>query len=189
MAGKLTAAQLAVIKRKAKPKEMDPADEAGELNIVPFLDIIVNILMFILATITTVFTATIAVPAPRSGPPTPGPPADNEEITLTVQVVREGYLVGAPGGFLQPGCQSVAAAAVTVPLVGGRYDAAALTQCMITIRNKPEWREQLAGRKTIQVGFNADVTYRDMVLTLDALRETRPGARDLFIEPTLGILR
>ena len=27
MAGKLTAAQLAVINRKAKPKEVDPADE------------------------------------------------------------------------------------------------------------------------------------------------------------------
>ena len=48
MAGKLSAAQLAVINRKAKPKEVDPADEAGETNIVPFLDIITNILMFIL---------------------------------------------------------------------------------------------------------------------------------------------
>jgi biopolymer transport protein ExbD len=187
MAGKLSAAQHAVIRRKAKPKELDPADEAGELNIVPFLDIITNILMFILATITTVFTATISVPAPRASSG-PGAPSDNEEINITVKVVREGYIVGAPGGFLQPGCTAVAQAAITVPLQGGQHDAEGLTRCMVAIRSNPEWRAQLENRRNINVAVNGDLPYHVLVKTLDALRETRPGARDLFTEPALGIL-
>ncbi len=188
MAGKLSAAQLAVIKRKAKPKEMDPADEAGELNIVPFLDIITNILMFILATITTVFTATISVPAPRASTGSNSVP-DADEINLTVKITRDGYIVGAPGGFLQPGCTTVGAAAITVPMLRGEYDGEGLTRCMEAARNKPEWREQLATRRNIQVAVNGDVPYHVLVLTLDHLRETRAGARDMFTEPALGILQ
>lgn len=188
MAGKLTAAQLAVINRKAKPKEVDPGEEGGELNIIPFLDIITNVLMFLLATITTVFTATISVPAPRAstGPSAPG---QSDEVNITVKVVREGYIVGAPGGFLQPGCTAVSNAALTVPLVGGQHDAAGLTRCMQAIRNNPEWRSELANRRNIQVAVNGDVPYHVLVTTLDALRESRPGARDLFTEPALGILQ
>src|SRR5262245_51862513 len=109
MSGKLSVAQHAIIRRKAKPKQVDVADEGGELNIIPFLDIVVNVLMFLLATITTTFTATIAVPAPRAnnGPSAPG---SSEEVNITVKIVRDGYIVGAPGGFLQPGCTSVASA-------------------------------------------------------------------------------
>ena len=188
MSGKLSAAQHATINRKAKPKEMDPTDEAGELNIIPFLDIITNILMFILATITTVFTATIAIPAPRSSSG-PSAPADSDEINLTVKITHDGYIVGAPGGFLQPGCTTVGAAAITVPLQRGEYDGEGLTRCMESARNKPEWREQLATRHNIQVAVNGDVPYSVLVTTLDHLRESHPGARDMFTEPALGILQ
>jgi len=186
--GKLSVAQLASIRRKAKPKELDPADEAGELNIVPFLDIITNILMFILATIATVFTATIAIPAPSSSHG-PGAPSDADDINLTVQVTNQGYIIGAPGGFLQPGCTTVASAAIAVPMQNGTYDPAGLTACMVAARNKPEWSAQLGTKRTINASFNQDVKYSDMVQTLDALRESRPGLHDLFTEPGLGILR
>ncbi|MDP3276411.1 MAG: biopolymer transporter ExbD [Deltaproteobacteria bacterium] len=188
-----TAAQHAYINRKSKPREHDPADAGGEINIVPFLDIVTNILMFILATITTVFTATIAMPAPSSGPSTGGG-AGNTEVNITVKIVRDGYIVGAPGGFLQPGCSAVAGAALTVPLIPGpagqapMHDYLALTRCMETIRNNPEWRTELADNHKIQIAGNQDIPYRVLVGTLDAVRETRLGAKDMFFEPTLGIL-
>lgn len=187
MAGTFTAAQRAIIRRKAKPKELDPADKAEEPAIIPFLDVIMNILMFLLATITTIFVATISTPAPRAGGG-PGAAADSDDINITVKVVREGYIVGAAGGFLQPGCTTVGPATITVPLQNGRHDAEGLTRCMITIRSKPEWREQLANRRNINVAVNGDLPYHVLVTTLDALRESRPGARDMFTEPTLGIL-
>ena len=187
MSGKLTAAQHAIVKRKAKPKHVDPADEAGELNIIPFLDIVTNILMFILATITTVFTATIAVPQPASSN-SAGPPSDRDEFNVTVKVMREGYVVGASGGFLQPGCTVVGNASITVPLLNGVHDGPALTRCMQAIRSHPEWGPQLRTRHNINVATNGDVPYHTLVETLDAVRESRPNAADLFTEPTLGIL-
>ena len=41
----LTAAQRGKIRRLSQPRELAPDEEGGELNIVPFLDIIVNILI------------------------------------------------------------------------------------------------------------------------------------------------
>lgn len=181
-----TPSQLAWIHRKSKPKPHDPADGGGELNIIPFLDIVMNILMFVLASVTTVFTATIPMPAPSSGPGGGG--GGSNEINITLKITREGYIVGAPGGFLQPGCQAVAAATLTVPLQGGQHDFAALTRCMTAIRNNPEWRSELADNHKIQIAANQDISYRVLVGTLDAVRESRAGAKDMFTEPTLGIL-
>jgi biopolymer transport protein TolR len=186
MSGKsFTAAQLSWINRKSKPKPHDPADGGGELNIVPFLDIIMNILMFILASITTVFTATIPMPAPSNSS---GPGAASNEVNITLKVVREGYIVGAPGGFLQPGCRSTGAATLAVPLANGQHDFSGLTRCMEAIRSNPEWRDQLRDNHKIQIAGNQDIPYRVLVGTLDAVRETRLGAKDMFTEPTLGML-
>ena len=54
----LTTAQRSKIRRLSQPKELAPDEEGGELNIVPFLDIIMNILIFVLATVAVTFTAT-----------------------------------------------------------------------------------------------------------------------------------
>ncbi|MGC4086556.1 MAG: hypothetical protein QM756_01420 [Polyangiaceae bacterium] len=45
---------------------MSPDEEGGELNIVPFLDIVVNILIFVLATVAVTFTASIETQPPAS---------------------------------------------------------------------------------------------------------------------------
>ncbi|RYE80303.1 MAG: hypothetical protein EOO74_02345, partial [Myxococcales bacterium] len=63
----LSAAQRSRIRRLSQPREHDPADAGGELNIVPFLDIVMNVLMFVLATIPAVFTATIDIEPPSMG--------------------------------------------------------------------------------------------------------------------------
>jgi biopolymer transport protein TolR len=61
---KLSAAQRGKIRRLSQPKELAPDEEGGELNIVPFLDIIVNILIFVLATVAVTFTSTIETNPP-----------------------------------------------------------------------------------------------------------------------------
>ncbi len=43
-----------------------PQDEGGgELNVVPFLDIILNVLMFVLATLAVTFTTRLEVSPPK----------------------------------------------------------------------------------------------------------------------------
>ncbi len=63
---KLSAAQRGKIRRLSQPAELSPDEEGGELNIVPFLDIIMNILIFVLATVAVTFTATIDTTPPAS---------------------------------------------------------------------------------------------------------------------------
>jgi len=61
---KLSAAQRSKVRRLSRPRELAPDEEGGELNIVPFLDIITNVLMFVLATI-SVTTGTATCSADR----------------------------------------------------------------------------------------------------------------------------
>ena len=64
---RLSTAQIGKIRRLSQPRELSPDEEGGELNIVPYLDIVVNILMFVLSTLAVTFTATIETLPPASG--------------------------------------------------------------------------------------------------------------------------
>src|SRR5947209_7371 len=93
---RLSASQRSKIRRLTEPKELAPDEEGGELNIVPFLDIIMNVLMFVLATVSVTFTATIETSPPRAGGrPTNKP--DTPSLGLTVIVVPDGFSVKARG--------------------------------------------------------------------------------------------
>lgn len=206
-----TAAQHALINRKSKPKELGPDETGGELNIVPFLDIIVNVLIFVLASIATIFTATIPVPAPGRSNSTGRPGAQGESLNLTVQILQEGYIIGARGGFLAPGCRDVAGrGTVAVPNLpqadaeGRRHDFATLTRCMQAIRQ--QFPQEVSGEDghNINISVNATIPYGILVGTIDAVRESRPGACRLpeesraadysapecmFPKATLGVLQ
>lgn len=207
---KFTAAQHALIAKRSKHKELGPDEGGGELNIIPFLDIIMNVLMFLLATIATVFTATIPVPAPASGPNRPNNTQQQERLNITVKISPTGYIIGAAGGFLLPGCTTVGAAALTIPnrsapdADGHMQDFEALTQCMQAIRRNPQWADEVRDDHSINVSPNGEIPYGVMVKTIDAVREARAGACHiaedgrggdfsnsdcLFPEVTLGVLR
>src|ERR1700721_1246501 len=64
---KLSAAQRSRVRRLSLGRELAPDEEGGELNIVPFLDIITNVMMFVLATVAVTFMATIDSNPPRRG--------------------------------------------------------------------------------------------------------------------------
>src|SRR5208282_6874988 len=91
---KLSAAQRSRIRRLSAPKELAPDEEGGELNIVPFLDIVTNVLMFVLATVSVTFTATIDTFPPRAGGSGARPPS-TPTLGLTVLIVGEGISLKA----------------------------------------------------------------------------------------------
>ncbi|MEO7330302.1 MAG: hypothetical protein ABI193_17125, partial [Minicystis sp.] len=64
----LSPAQRSQIRRLSQPRESAPGEEAGELNVVPYLDIITNIMMFVLASIAVTFASTIDTRAAAVGP-------------------------------------------------------------------------------------------------------------------------
>src|SRR3954453_4659333 len=91
---KLSAAQRSRIRRLSAPKELAPDEEGGELNIVPFLDIITNVLMFVFATVSVTFTATIETNPPRAGGGA-GHKPEQPTLSLTVIVVLHGFILKA----------------------------------------------------------------------------------------------
>ena len=118
----LTASQRRYIRRKTRRPDSDPASESDELNIVPFLDVVVNLIMFLLISMTVVLSvAEVRAQLPSYGPGTPG-------WSASVVITEGGVTVSDGQGTLAPGCRAYGAGP-TVANVGGEPDWLALRAC------------------------------------------------------------
>ena len=170
-------------KRKLRPKE---DEEAGELNIVPYLDILMNLIIFMLLSMTGLATFGILnVNAPNYGGPSAGTGSDNSEkpLLLTVGISKNGFYVAATGGVLPGQAEGQGAAlgegAPTVARKGQDYDFVALTEKMKEIKTA------FPGETKVIIAAEADVSYEVLVGTMDATRETQ-DRKLLFPDVTLG---
>ena len=87
-------------KRKLRIRERD---EGEGLNIVPYLDILMNLIMFMLLTITGLSAFGILnVNAPNYGGPSTQvtDEGDKPKLLLTVLISKKGFYVAATGGVL-----------------------------------------------------------------------------------------
>lgn len=166
---------------KLQHEEAGP-EEDGELNIVPYLDIMVNLIMFLLvAQATMVSLGMIDVTAPTYGAPGPSAGADpsQQQLRLTVGIARDGFYIAAKGGVL-PGEEAettgeltkdgVTRSAPTIPKkANGTYDYPALARKLRGIKT--------AFPKTTSVFVAAEplTPYEAIVKTLDATREDAKG--------------
>jgi biopolymer transport protein ExbD len=97
-------------------------DEAGELNLVPYMDIVTNIIIFLLASVVNqVALGNINVSSPTiqagGGPSDQDNQPDKPPLNLTITVGATGYVVAASGGVLP-----------AIPkLPNGQYDYKTLT--------------------------------------------------------------
>jgi biopolymer transport protein TolR len=177
----LSAGQRAKIRRLAAPHDAAPEDEGGELNVVPFLDIITNVLMFVLATVAITFTATIeTAPPPRPGIRPPG----ESRLGLTVLVVPEGFSVKAKGGNVAPGCIDTGGG-LAVPKRGNEYDYESLKACAVKLKASAT---TFSDERDVMISANAQVPYDVVIATLDAMRRTDSGD-DLFPQVSFGVAR
>lgn len=176
----LSAAQRAKIRRLSAPHDGEPDDEGGELNVVPFLDIITNVLMFVLATVAITFTATIETSPPQRGIRAP----DSQRLGLTVLVVPEGFSVKAKGGNVATGCIDTGSG-LAVPKRGDAYDYESLKACAVKLKASAS---TFADERDVMISANAQVPYDVVIATLDAMRRTDRGD-DLFPQVSFGVAR
>jgi biopolymer transport protein TolR len=138
---KLSASQRAKVRRLSAPKELAPDEEGGELNIVPFLDIVTNVLMFVLATVSVTFTATIDSYPPRAGGGAGRTPT-TKTLSLTVIIVNEGFSIKASGGNVAPGCSDTGPG-LAIPKKGNDYDFEGLRDCAAKLKSAaPEFESE-----------------------------------------------
>ena len=175
MSEKLSAAQKARIRRLSAPKELSPDEEGGELNIVPFLDIVVNILIFVLATVAVTFTTSIETNPPGSGGKGVRHEQSEKSLGLTIFAVEEGFSIKAQGGNVSPGCTG-AGPGLAIPKRGDQYDYAGLKACAAKLKKAaPEFEEETQAFLTANPG----TAYKIIIDTMDAVR-TDEGGQDLF---------
>ena len=182
---KLSAGQRSKVRRLSAPRELSPDEEGGELNIVPFHDIITNVLMFVLATITVTFTTMIDSQPPRQGGPSARAPT-KPALSLNIIVIDKGFIVSAFGQRIGEGCQG-AGSGMAVGLRSGDgppdYDYASLTQCAKRLKNQvPEAADETAATITA----NKDIPYQVIISTIDAIRRSDDG-QELFPDINFGV--
>ncbi|HLV20577.1 MAG TPA: biopolymer transporter ExbD, partial [Polyangiaceae bacterium] len=178
----LSAAQRAKVRRLSVPRELAPDEEGGELNIVPFLDIIVNILIFVLATVAVTFTASIETTPPSSRGAGVRSTIESEALNLTVLIVNDGFSIKASGGNVAPGCDGVGPG-IAIPKRSGKYDYDALTRCAMKLKNaSPDFRDE----SQVILSANPGTEYQVVIGVIDAVRDT-PDGEDLFPDVNFGM--
>ncbi|MCC6662249.1 MAG: biopolymer transporter ExbD [Polyangiaceae bacterium] len=180
----LTAAQRGRIRRLSQPRELSPDEEGGELNIVPFLDIIMNVLIFVLATIAVTFTATIDTTPPASQSGGVRSSVESTALNLTIFIVNEGFSLKASGGNIAPGCEG-AGPGITIPKKGNQYDFELLNTCAARLKKaSPEFDDETQ----VFITANPGTEYQTIVQVLDAVRTT-PQGESLFTDANFKVPR
>ena len=181
---RLSAAQRSKIRRLSAPKELSPDEEGGELNIVPFLDIITNVLMFVLATVSVTFTATIDTFPPKAGGGAIRPDT-KQALGLTIIIVREGFSVKARGGNVAPGCKD-AGSGIAVAKTGTEYDYDGLNKCVAGLKRSSD---QFAEETSVTISANPDIPYQAVIGAMDAVRKANDNGDELFPDVNFGLAK
>jgi biopolymer transport protein TolR len=173
------------VRRQRRKVHHGHEEGGGELNIVPYLDIVVNLIMFLLVgQAMYVSLAVIDITAPTYASMAPGEGGDEQQknsLKLTVGIADEGFYIAATGGVL-PGEQAepenpeltpdnVAKRPPTIPKKpDGAYDYAGLSAKLRSIKTVFPDSSQLF------VAADATTPYEVLVRTLDASRADKTGA-------------
>jgi biopolymer transport protein ExbD len=179
----LSAAQRSRIRRLSQPKEPEPGDEAGELNVVPYLDIIMNILMFVLATVSVSFVGSIDTTPPAIGGSRVRADVSSKALNLAAFITTQGISLKTSSGNISTGCNDVGSG-VTVPKVNEEYDLRNLTACAKRLKNaNSSFKEETQ----VTITANPGVEYKTVIDVMDALRSD--GEEELFPEVHFGVAR
>lgn len=172
--------------RKLRESGEEMADASGELNLVPYLDIIMNIIMFLLATVT--FQAALAnlnvtVPTAAAGQVSQAP---KPELNLTVALSEKGYTLATSGatlyrGFrlLPEGVVQTTAELPTLPLISEQLDTEGLARALAEIKDRYPDEERVV------LSASPLTPYELLIKTMDVLREH--NGRVLFPGVLLGV--
>jgi biopolymer transport protein ExbD len=161
----MTRSQVRAATRRMRDHVEEAEEEAGELNLVPYMDIVTNIIIFLLASVVNqVALGNINVSSPTiqsGGGAAAEDTPEKPPLNLTITVGASGYVVAASGGVLP-----------AIPkLPTGQYDYKTLTTKLKEIKSNPDNADET------KATFNADahIPYDVVIATLDAMRQSEDG--------------
>jgi biopolymer transport protein ExbD len=148
--------------RRLKAENEEAEEETGEINLVPYMDIVTNIIIFLLAvSLTTVPLGNVNVSSPTIGQGAASQDnPDKPPLNLTVTMAANSFIIAGSGAVIPP----------INKLPNGLYDYDGLTNKLAEIK------KEVAPDET-KATFNADayIPYELVVKTLDAMRQGKDG--------------
>lgn len=163
--------------RAERDRLEEESEESGEINLVPYLDIVTNILMFLLVTITTMLTVgnlEVLVPEYSQSQSVSQKKADKDKppLSLTVTVTGKGFTVATSTGVLYE--NNIPDKLPTVPrAASGRYDFEALQKVLVNLKRQNDKEQQAI------LAANPDIQYETIIGVMDVLR-AGPDLKPLF---------
>jgi biopolymer transport protein TolR len=168
-------------RRKLKVRE---PEETGELNIVPYLDILMNLIMFMLMSISGLASLgilNVTAPSWRDSASVSQPNQEEEQkLLLTVLIGKDGFVVATNYAVQgQTNGPSISRKA------DGAYDYEKLSAQLVATK------DQFPKETKVIIGAEGHVPYDVLIQTMDAVRET-PGPTEsrrlLFPDVTLAAM-
>ncbi len=167
-------------------------EDFGELNIVPYLDVVVNLVMFMLLSMTGLISlGVLNVTAPKIGAEVTTTAAESApKLLLTVAIGRKGFYIAGAGGVLgADAAENDPSRPPTIPQKDGKYDFPALTEQLVKIK------EKFPSETQVILSADPDILYDTLVQTMDACRETSVKKDDgttehkpLFFDVSLSLI-
>ncbi|MDX2020595.1 MAG: biopolymer transporter ExbD [Deltaproteobacteria bacterium] len=153
----MTRRQVRAAMRRMREHAEEAEEETGELNLVPYMDIVTNIIIFLLASVVNSIAlgnVNVSLPTIGSGGGAAQEEPEKPPLNLTITAGAKGFIIAASGGVMP-----------IIPKKGEIYDYKGLTTKLMEI--KKEFPDET------KATFNADAgtEYRIVVETLDAMRE------------------
>lgn len=154
------------LRRATRRPEPDPSEQGSELNIVPLLDVVVNIMLFLLATSTATLAVTqVSAELEPTCAHCHGP--DRRGLSLSVTITEHGAVVAGEGARLAPGCAETITGnsrTITVPATGAGQDFDGLRDCLERVHARfPE-------EDSVILSADPMIPYDAIVHAMDAAR-------------------
>jgi biopolymer transport protein ExbD len=146
-----------------------------ELNLVPYMDVMVNLIIFLLVTTSTFLPMGMLsiFPFLVSSKTVDQPEEQKAGLNFTVFITKSGFTLGGTGGILNP-----------IPKkANGEYDFDALAQKAVEVKN------HYPTENMVILSADQEIKYDILVRTMDTLREkdNRPLFDDVQLSP--GFIR
>ena len=185
----MNAAQVRAKARKAmrrREEEIEAEEvEGGEINLIPYLDIVTNLMLFLLATISAGFvlgqintTLPSSVPADQVSGAEPEEDPDEQPLQLVVSVTKPRLIVWSVSGLEGTLKEPKAVIDRTNPNAAGAapsYDFQKLNDVLYEIASR-RWAGKPRERDTYEVILQADgdIPYETVIGVMDNVRRRLP---------------
>jgi biopolymer transport protein TolR len=176
-------ARLAMEKREEQIEQEEL--EGGEINLIPYLDIVINLLLFLLIGVSAGYvlgqintTLPDHVPSDSVKPVDPALNPDEQPLQLVVSTTKQGMLIWSVSkleGSLEAPKARIPRLPATQANEAPRYDYAALNNTLYEIATR-RWRGKLRGQDTYEIILQCDpdIPYETVVDIMDAVRRRMP---------------